>query len=111
MAEKDINTKEWQWLRDLMDRALWPLDGIIKTLEKYDDDLEDLLVAMAPLVDIAKANLEVLDDLLGKSFGGHVKVETTNALRLSGSFRPGDFGKAFVDSTKGAQAEPEGGQP
>lgn len=111
MVENDPTTKQpkdWAWLGDLMDRAFWPLDGFLKLLEDHEDE-GNLSVVFGALVDSVKKNVEMVQDVVGQSFGGPIKAETTDAIRTFGLFCRVDFGKAYIDPPKETQAAPEGG--
>jgi len=105
MAESDTTTKrpadqsQWEWLGSLVDRAFWPIEGLIKTL-KDDEGYSDLFAALVPLVDCAKADLEILEKVCAQSFGGPIKIETAHPLRIFGAFERENFGKAFVEPEK-----------
>lgn len=75
--EKEI---EWEWLADLMDRALWPLTGFAKMLEDRTHE-DDMLLVLKPLMDLAKSNLDKLEEVLAQSFGGYIKIETSPFIR------------------------------
>ena len=114
MAEHDLTTlvgeehrQEFEWLADLMSRALWPLEGLIRTLLKHED-YDDLMSAVVPLLDGAKANLAILEDVMAKSFGGHIKVEATDMIETYGLFLPDYFGKAYVPDKEEEKPQAEG---
>jgi hypothetical protein len=86
-------------LADLMPRSLWPIDGLVRTLLK-EEGYDDLLLAMVPLLDGAKGNLAILGNVLEKSFGGPIRVETTDMIETFGFFLPDYFDKAYVPTQK-----------
>jgi hypothetical protein len=51
-------------------------------------------------LDGAKGNLAILTDVLEKSFGGSIRVETTGMIETFGLFLPDYFGKAYVPTQK-----------
>ena len=111
MAGKDSTTEQaekYEWLGDLLDRAFWPLDGFLKLLEDNEDD-GNLSAALGGLVGGVKKNVAMIEDVVAKSLGGHIKVETTDAIRTFGLFDRVDFGKAYIDPPKEPQAAPGGG--
>jgi hypothetical protein len=101
MAEHDFTTspeeqrQQFECLGDLMSRALWPIDGFVRTLLK-DEEYDDLMLVMVPLLDGAKRNLDILNDVLQESFGGSIRVETTDMIEIFGLFLPDYFVKAYV---------------
>ncbi len=107
MANEQHITKtpeKWEWLNTLMDRTLWSIRSFIEIISQDDDNVH-LVATLTPLVDNARAGLEILDDVLAESFGNgkHLKVEML--LNVCGeplqdifeSYRRRYFGKAFVD--------------
>lgn len=100
MAEQDSITEKnqnWEWLANLLSQVFWPLDGFIKTLEEYDAN-EDLMAVLIPLIDRAKSDLEILDEVLTQSFGGPIKIETAWDKKNFRAFKQDYFGKALIDS-------------
>lgn len=104
MAEHDFTTtpeeqrEQFEWLGDLMTRALWPLDGLFRLLDQ--EECTDLMLVAAPLLEGAKGNLAILKDVLQESFGGPIRVETTDMIETLGFFLPDYFGKAYVPTQK-----------
>ncbi len=100
MTEQDSTTERTpnsEWLASLFSQTFWPLDAFIKTIGEYDAN-EDLLAVLIPLVDRAKSDLEVLEDVLAQSFGGHIKIEITECKENYRAFEQSFFGKVWVDS-------------
>lgn len=110
MVEEHLTTEtqerenQWEWLGDLLNRVFWPIEGLIETLDG-DENYSNLLSVLSNLVDCAKADLAILDDILAKSLGGHLKVETADTLRIYGTFRPYDFGKTWPEDPQAAGQE------
>ncbi len=113
MAEQDSTTKaseKWEWLSDLLNRVLWPMDGLIKTMDEVDN-YDDFLAFLVPMVDGIKTDLDIINEVLAHSFGGQIKIETTHRLRTFGAFRPNDFKRAFIEpAPEPLAAVPEGGK-
>jgi hypothetical protein len=101
MAEHDFTTnpeeqrQQFECLGDLMSRALWPIDGFVRTLSK-DEAYDDLTLVMVPLLDGARRNLAIIEDVLEKSFDGPIRVQTTDMIEIYGFFLPDYFVKAYV---------------
>ena len=113
MATEHLNTKtpeNWEWLMNLMDRTRWPINSLIEILNQDENNVH-LVATLTPLVDNARAGLEILDDILAESFGNgeHIKVEMS--LNVCGSplldsfdsYRRQYFGKAFADPAEGKE--------
>lgn len=100
MTEHDFTTnpeeqrQQFEWLGDLMRRALWPLDGLFRFLDC--ETFTDLMLVAVPLLEGARGNLAILKDVLEESFGGSIRVETTDMIEIYGCFLPDYFGKAYV---------------
>jgi len=78
MAEQDCTIelpKKKEWLSDLFSRTLWPMDGLINTLDGDHNAHEDLLAVLIPLIEHLKSDLEVIEQVLSKAFGGDIMVE------------------------------------
>jgi hypothetical protein len=90
---KDLEQYECLW--DLFNRVFWPIDGLIAILGEIDAH-DHLLSILSPMVDHAKADLRIIKEILERSLGGRINIETDSRLRTFGSFRPEDFCGAFV---------------
>lgn len=89
--------EEKEWLSDLFLRALWPMDGLIRFLDGDHNAHEDLLAILIPLTEHLKADLEVIAEVLSRSFGGDIMVEFTDFPDAWKALRLDNFKKAFVN--------------
>lgn len=112
MAEKDSTTKtpeKWEWLGDLFDRSLWPLESFIRLIDEREA-YEDLLAVLTPLVEGIKSDLDVIDEVLGQAFGGHIMVEVIDHPDPWKPLKLGNYKGAFAKpATATNPLTPEGG--
>lgn len=89
-----------EWLANLISRAFWPIKGYLKTLEGDNVEIPsqyvDLLAVLVPLVDRLESDLMIINDVLERSFGGMIKVETYGHLKEFKAYDLKDFRQAYV---------------
>jgi hypothetical protein len=91
---------------NLLNRAIWPLDGFLKELQSMSsqgvDIYDELLHFLVPVMECVEKNLEIVAGVLEDSMGGRIMVEHT-MFRVFGGFNRDDFGKAFIKQESAAR--------